>query len=259
MSESKSHASERLHREVGDEFFKSVVRPVSRLYIETDALFDYHLGAILSFIDTEAAFTYIKTRIPAYNAARDRHHANHFPVLKLTEEQVEERRVSPDHHPKLVFGSPGRSIHTELLEILLWLQKHNRALGVDKLTHIHFFTRDFILPPFTAFRLAAHVRTRFPEIKVSFHIGRMQDQSLDFVQSFDFFLLRDFSQVLVHPACIPWFRDKDVFGDKLIFSFPYFDDDCLARPDEVPDLEHNQECYLKVLCDFSYIEREVQL
>jgi hypothetical protein len=162
-----------LHK-LSDEAFAYNNRPMTTLYVDMAALYDYKLTALLQLITHDIEYQYILSQLDKYELAADRLICKHFPALKLQEGQITSWITNPDNHIVLA----NAAIATTLLKLIPtiiqgFIHNNNMLPHVKNPTITIYLINPYFLPD-VKFRqkLTAALRTIYPNLRVVF---RQQD------------------------------------------------------------------------------------
>lgn len=79
-----------LMSQVASEILRPFQEPVKAIYIDSDFLYDYRLGALLLKSDTQKEYDYIRENIHAYENGGSAKITKYFPELKVTEQMLDD-------------------------------------------------------------------------------------------------------------------------------------------------------------------------
>lgn len=79
--------------ELGMDYFKETHKPFTNVFIDIRSIHDYHFSALYSMVRHEAEHEYIVAQIDSYNNRTGLSVAEHFPLLKFTDEQIHEQLI----------------------------------------------------------------------------------------------------------------------------------------------------------------------
>ena len=114
--------------EVGQNYFNSEMKPVTRVYADLEYLQDLRFGALLRSVTCQREMDYVHAMIGRYNNRYDQKTARYFPVLKKTDEELEQMLKTGIEKDRICFLAPWTSVYSHLLEVIDLYQQHNKRM-----------------------------------------------------------------------------------------------------------------------------------
>jgi len=239
---------------------KDIVKPFLKqkenIYIDSDLLYHYRLGAMLALTKSEDDFNYVREHINDYLEAPTLECAKFFPEMKLTDEDLDKFIVDPKYFNVISAISPASEFIDNFDKIIRIFNTINESKEVtDPITitinqrriPIHPVYRRGIINRIRS--IDRHVNVKFTSYKSWYEVP----QSLIAVQ--DFLCVYDMIE----------FLKEGTNSQKAISAVPsQLATCCIVTPlqADVPDpsFEHfrNLKVLLEVMCDkFSYISKTI--
>lgn len=108
---------------------KEYMDPIQAVYIDLPYIQDIYLGGLILSHYNEKDYTYILSKLPEYKSRITFGHAEHFPDLGMTEDQLVEYVTDRSNITNLLMLSPMTSLFLELPNLHKNLQDHNARVS----------------------------------------------------------------------------------------------------------------------------------
>lgn len=109
-------------KDVCEKLSQDMMKPFTvqkeNIYIDSDLLFDYRLGAVLARVNGESDYNHVVQNIPAYLKAPTLECAKFFPQLNLTEEDLDDVIANPEYFMFLNAAAPATKLIADLEPII---------------------------------------------------------------------------------------------------------------------------------------------
>lgn len=123
-----------------------LMRPISSVYIDLPYIQDVYLGALMLMNWDKDRYNYIFSRIPEYTKRLKLTHAEYFPDLKVTEEQLLAFMRDPENTKKIMRISPMTSLFPHLPRIHREAMSHtDKCLPVGEEVRIRYLINTYPL------------------------------------------------------------------------------------------------------------------
>lgn len=227
--------------------------PIQRIYWETDTLFDYKLGAMLSMITTSVEYKYIYEKIGEYNRVYDLEIAKHFPALGFTEEQIVKRLHDPKYHEVISTGSPMTTVFRDYPLTIQMLNTMNSDKNLTGPLEIFFNSKTVKMPERQQAWITEYCHKIDPTIKIHFLDHDLDNYGKAFICSLDYFIIYDL---------VDFFREdslrKDLALEKALMTKPVFAfRNVLEGQDKLDDRLRGQVVYMAGICDLAFMKKEI--
>ena len=113
------------------DIIKSMMMPMKTIYIDSDFLYDYRLGALLLLAKNENEYNYILSRLDEYECNPTMHITSVFPDLNLTETDVDLMEYDIKFEEYVIAGAPKTELLDEFHSFLAWIGTYNRSQTED--------------------------------------------------------------------------------------------------------------------------------
>jgi len=243
--------------EIEDEF-----TPISRIYIDMEMLKDFKLGALLTLIDSEAKYDYVRSQIPYYNHRLDDDTLKYFPKLSIDPELFNQRLIDPKYQVAISVVAPNTTFFYELGDILFNIINHNHRTGNDTLSiKIDFVTQTI---PALADRIKHALKDRirkYTNIRdVAFYQSKDYEfVSIDYLKTLDIMYLYSYNKLMneQHP-CANAIKFPDMcFSHTSIFARPVADKVYEDPEQLLTELEYTRKV-VGIFCrDFNYVSPHI--
>lgn len=127
-------------RQLCDKMSQETMKPFmvqkENIYIDSDLLYDYRLGAVLALTRGEADYNYVLAHLNAYLKAPTLECAKFFPDLHLTEEQLDKVIMDPNYFVFMNAAAPATEFFNDLEKIIRIFNTINESKEVTRPLHI---------------------------------------------------------------------------------------------------------------------------
>ena len=159
-------------REMCDQMSKEIVKPFlsqkEHIYIDSDLLYDYRLGAVMAFISNEQQYDYVVKQLPVYLNAKDNSTAKYFPELQLTDEQIEKMITDPNYYSFVSAAAPATKFVDGLSQVIRIFNTINESKEVNRPITITVNQRTIDLHPVYKKALMDKIASVDPSVVVNF-------------------------------------------------------------------------------------------
>ena len=168
MADAEDAELRRLMDKAGEAIINPLREPIREIYIETDLLYDYRLGALMLKLKNEDEFSYVKERIPAYEKGPLPTITSYFPKLNITEEELDLLEDYPVFEKYLHVAAPATKFLMDLPNLIVRVNTFNsNKLDPPPLT-VHLNQRKHIMPPYVRNRLLDAIAVQDNHAKIIF-------------------------------------------------------------------------------------------
>lgn len=106
---------------MSEEMMKPFTTQKDNIYIDSDLLYDYRLGAVMALIHDEQDFNYVMSHVGEYLSAPTLECAKFFPDLKLTDQMLDDVIVDPKYYVFMNAAAPATEFMGKDFETLIRL------------------------------------------------------------------------------------------------------------------------------------------
>lgn len=117
----------RLMDQACKEIMKPFSEPIREIYIDTDFLYDYRLGALLLKLKTDAEYKYVLDHIQEYIDGPSPKITSYFPDLGITEEDLDLLESDPAYKTFIHVAAPGTRFLMDLAVDVIRINTQNRT------------------------------------------------------------------------------------------------------------------------------------
>ena len=243
--------------EVGQQYFNAEMKPVARVYADLEYLQDLRFGALLRSVTCQREMDYIQAMIKRYNNRYDQKTARYFPVLKKTDDDLDELLKTSTEKDRICFLAPWTSAYDHLLEVIDLYQQHNKRL-LDKVPEMKLVINisDVDYPIELQQEL---VKTIERLMRISVEIQQMERYTADVKEylGYDLMFLYDYGKfVNTFPT---QFVGEGRFTDTRIIAMPYIQAGLGHNPEDYEYVLASTEKGMDIYCDFSFLRSNITL
>ena len=148
------------------EIIKSMMMPVNTIYIDSDFLYDYRLGALLMLAKNEDEYNYILSKLNEYECSPSMKITSVFPELNLTETDVDLMEHDLKFEKYVVAGAPKTEFLDEFNSFLAWVCTYNRSQTDSLDLNIIINFREHKMPDDAWEKLRSYLSSGSKHIKV---------------------------------------------------------------------------------------------
>ena len=245
---------------ISEEFFKKQHKPLLNIYVEMESMFDYKLSALLKMIKTEKEFEYIKTKLPLYRTYKGKNITRCFPALKFTENDIDNFIKDPNNHLYLSAGSLITNVSNLVpgqIAFFNMINKNSPMYNHEPIT-IYFNNSLFPVAKESCRHIFNSLSSIFPNIDCKFSNRSLKQESKDFIEHIDHFILDDLKS----------FTEKDTLTYKMLFierkfilkmiSASYlFDEEYAFMSEQSKEQIKNTELVFSPFCMFMLFDKQL--
>ena len=243
--------------EVGQNYFNSEMKPVTRVYADLEYLQDLRFGALLRGVTCQREMDYVHAMISRYNNRYDQKTARYFPVLKKTDEELEQMLKTDIEKDRICFLAPWTSVYSHLLEVIDLYQQHNKRM-LEKVPEMKLVINvsDVDYPIELQNEL---INTISRLMGISVEVQQMERYIADVKEylSYDIMFLYDYGKfVNTFPT---QFVGEGRFTDTRIIAMPYIQPGLGHKPEDYEYVLTSTEKGMDIYCDFSFLRSNITL
>ena len=158
----------RLMDKAGEAIINPLREPIREIYIDTDLLYDYRLGALLLKLKNEDEFSYVREHLHSYEEGPLPTITSYFPDLKITEEELDLLEDDLAFEKFLHATAPGTQFLMDLPNLIVRINTFNsNKLDPPPLT-VHLNQRKHIMPKMIRERLLGAIRAQDSSANIKF-------------------------------------------------------------------------------------------
>jgi hypothetical protein len=235
-------------------FFEGDFTPIKSIYIDLEVLQDFYLGALLTFVETDAQLEYIKKNLVEYNKRCDHTVAKYFPDMNVSDEQIKEIVNDKSNHKLLTNISPMTALFYRLEDVIgdvyetnVKTEHRNPLSVVIGSSSINYDLQD-------RERFISAIREFDSEVRITFINGSLYDLSKTEIEVFGMYLIDDIEKMTVDERIgKPMMSEELRYINKHIFASPLI----TVRHTEMNDegILETTKIGMGLYCKFDYIPR----
>ena len=233
-------------------YFDNLEDPVQRIYVDMELLQDFRLGALLGTCDVLPEIDYIQSCVPEYNRRFDMETAKYFPVLKKTDEWLDETMKKMPQTMTVL--SPWTSIYNNFMIVLkcLYMKSKSQNLAVTPLTVV--VNCSDIQYPMNAFEpFAQIVDTAYPGVTMKLANYLRYEAGVEFYKSFNMLFLYDHEKFFQAKDLADTLMNDETFKTRTIYTRPYINPKMGLDPSEYAKALTSTATTLNLFFDFFYM------
>ena len=239
-------------RELNASFFKQK----QHVYIESDLLYNYRLGAMLGLTRNERDYNYVMDHIQDYLNAPTLACAKFFPEMGMTDEQLDKFIADPKYYQFICAASPATEFIDNLDKVIRIMNTLNQHAEVTQPITITINQRTIPIHPVYKRGIQTRIHETDPRVIVEYtSYPSWYEVPETLLHKQDFICVYDLSE-FVHKGSIP---------EKMMEIYPSKLSDCsiaaLLQSDKpAPTIEHftNMRALMELVCDkFSFFPKTI--
>lgn len=239
------------------EIIKSMMMPMKTIYIDSDFLYDYRLGALLMLAKNEKEYNYILSKIEEYECSPTMKITRIFPELGLTEEDVDLMEYDLKYEEYVVAGAP----RTEFLDIfhsfLAWISTYNRSQTDDKSFTVVINFRKHKMPESSWLKLKEYLSSGSTNVNVvKTEFNSWDNVPQDLFNIVDLLFVYDTPDFASSSMVSNAIRTLDT-TKKLVFAYPQVETDRPTQEEDKEVLQNFESLAGMVFYKFSYIKKSI--
>lgn len=157
-----------LCEKMSDEIVKPFVTQKENIYIDSDLLYDYKLGAMLALTKNEEDYNYLCKHLDDYLKAPTIECAKFFPDLGIEEQDLEDILSDPKYYIFLNAAAPATLFVDDLSTIIRIFNTINQSKETTRPLRITINQRRIKMHPMHQKALADHIHDTDPSVVVEF-------------------------------------------------------------------------------------------
>lgn len=210
--------------EANEAIMQKEFKAIRHIYVDMEAMQDFKLGALLSFISVKEEMAYIQSQLPEYFNRTDREIMKYFPVLKITEEQIEKYIQAENNAIKLSITAPFTMIYSAFLQVLYHATQNNKYVEeVASPIRVTFNTSDIFYSESAIKALVTHIKQNVCDITYDITDDKRYCQSIDYYKSHDVLMLSEYDKFLQEPMRAQSIIGKGAWLENRVVSLPFID------------------------------------
>lgn len=193
-----------------EKIFNEISKSITSIYMDIEFVQDFRLGALLQLISSQEEYNYIYSKIEDYSTSMDDNTMKHFPLLKITNEQIDAYLKDPEHWFQISLESPFYVNLTEFTNLLALIVQQNIASKEKKSIEIFIGSSTMKYPKMSQVSFVNLFIKVFDNLLFHFlpdSLYEFQDRPID---SYDIYLVRSPSKFLGHPSLVKRFSDMEL-------------------------------------------------
>ena len=239
------------------EIIKSMMMPIKTIYIDSDFLYDYRLGALLMLAKNEDEYNYILSKLGEYECSPTMKITKIFPKLGLTEVDVDLMEHDLKYEKYVVAGSPRTDFLDEFESFVAWIATYNRSQTDDKRIDIIVNFREHA--PTDAqwenIRSFLSCGSRFVNVSKT-ECNDWDGFSDEFIDKIDMMFVYDMPN-FVNSIKVAHAVKRLTTHKKLLFAYPQVEND-RETPEEDKEVLENFAAAMGIMFyKFSYIKKSI--
>ena len=239
-------------------YFENLEEPVRKIYVDMEMLQDFRIGALLTFATVPEEIEYVQHCIPNYNNRFDLETAKYFPVLKKTDQELDERVKEKSRVVSII--SPWTRIFHNFLVVLkfLYLRTSEKDKVVAPLTIIvNCADTDYPLDAFD--RFANTIQTAYPGATVKLSRHQRYDAGIEVYKTFDMYFLYDHEAFFGVLELVKTLMNEETYKTRTIYTRPYINPKLELDPSEYAKGFASTSATLNLFFDFFYMKGGIDL
>lgn len=241
-----------------DQMSKEVLKPFlaqkEHIFIDSDLLYDYRLGAVLALTSNEEQYMYVVQNLPMYLNARDKLVSKYFPDLNITDELIEQIIRDSKYFTFISAASPATAFIDNIEKVIRIFNTINESKEVSRPITLTINQRTIDIHPVYKRGLTNRIASVDPSVVVNFTSYKSWfDVPEQLVACQDFLCVYDMIE----------FLKEGTPSQKAISSVPSKLSRCsIVTPwqsdveDPLPEHFRNLKVMMEVMCNqFSFINR----
>ena len=168
MADALDQETIRLMDKAGEAMLRPMLEPIRSIYLDSDFLYNYRLGALILKVKNQDEYNYILSRLKLYEEGPNPKITTYFPDLKITEQELDLLEEDPVFEKYLHVASPSTEMLMDLPSIVLRINTYNSTKMDPTPLVLYINQRKHIMPKVIADRLVASIAEVDSKAKVVF-------------------------------------------------------------------------------------------
>lgn len=252
--------TEDFQKKISSDIFESSNRPMTKLLVDMETMFDYKLAALFGMIKTEKEYEYILNKLPLYSKYKGRQVTKCFPSLKFTEDDVMDF-ISKESNKKYLSTAGLITNVTNLVPAQLamfdWVN-NNSPLYDKSPIEVYFYNELFKVSDETSFQIDKSLRTLFPNINCYFVNKDINKENEDFLQKIDHFIVDNFKKFTEEKSVTykMLLSDYKFIGSMISATIQFEEDDPYLEDEQDERIKATMEA-MNVFCCFMLFNKQL--
>ena len=239
------------------EIIRSMMMPIKTIYIDSDFLYDYRLGALLMLAKNEKEYNYILSKLGEYECSPTMKITRVFPDLGFTEEDVDLMEYDLKFESYVVAGAPRTEFLDEFQSFIAWIATYNRSQTDDPRIDVivNFRNHHPTDVQWNSLRGFMSVGSRFVNvIKTEYNDwDKMSDEFIDKIDMMFVYDMPNFASSLKVAHAVRRFTTHK----KLLFAYPQIQIDRKTDKEDKDALDNFAAAMGIMFYRFSYIKKSI--
>ena len=256
MNDDVQHEIKNLCDDMAKDLNQAFLKQKENIYIDSDLLYYYRLGAILGLTRDEYQFNYVVDHIKDYLEAPTLDCARFFPELELTDKKLDEFIKDPKFYQFVSAAAPASNFIDNLDKVICIMNTLNEHAEVNRPLRVTINQRMIPIHPVYKRGIINRIRDIDPKVRVEFtSYPSWYDVPETMLAKQDFICVYDLSE----------FLHEGTTSQKMLSVYPSKLLDCsitapLQSDVMYPTTEHfaNTKAILELMCDkFSFFTKTI--
>lgn len=239
------------------EIIESMMMPINTIYIDSDFLYDYRLGALLMFAKDENTYNYILSKIGEYECNPTMKITKVFPDLGLSEEDVDLMEFDVKYEPYVAAGAPRTEFLDDFQSFIAWVATYNKSQTDDNriLIIINFREHKPTEIQWKALRQFITMGSRYVSVVKTEYSDwdSIDDDLFDKIDMMFVYDMPNFANSLKLAHAVRRFTSHK----KLLFAYPQVEIDRPTPEEDKEALDNFAAAMGIIFYKFSYIKRSI--
>lgn len=258
MAEDSATEIRRLMDKASENILKPMREPIREIYIDSDFLYDYRLGALLLKLKTNDEYQYVLKHLQEYEEGPSPKITSYFPDLKITEEDLDLLESDPVYEKILHVAAPSTKLLMDLSNIILRTNTFNSNKDNPEPLTVWINQRNHIMPQEVQNRLVGFLKAADPRVHIKFlnyRTWRHVDPKLfSRVKVFFVYSMIDFCKL--GSVAVGFMRKKKTLDKIIVANFMVEDD--IKKEDELRSAVNKFIAVMMSMFDsFRFIKKSV--
>ena len=237
-------------------YFTDISDTISTIYVDMEILQDLRIGALLQTVTVPEEIEYIQEQIPEYNRRLDLETAKHFPVLKKTDEELDQ--IIKDNPLKTAIVSPWTKIYNNFMIVLGSLYMKTKSRDTKPAPLLVVINTEAAPYPIQLFdKLAKMIQLTYPGAVVKSSAYKRYEADADLYLGTDMYFLYDHEKFF-NSKFISSIMQKPSSKTKVIYTTPYVNPKVGLDPSEYAKGLASTGATLNLFFDFFYMPAGIE-
>ena len=153
---------------MSEEIMKPYMTQKKNIYVDADLIYDYRLGALMALIRDESDYQHVLENMDSYLNARTLECAKFFPLMKVTEEDLDNVIANPEYYIFLNAAAPASRFLDDLENIIKIFNTLNQSKEVTEPIKITINQRKIRIANGIRKEIVMKVKSIDPKVLVDF-------------------------------------------------------------------------------------------